>query len=274
LNDDQKKPIKTKEPKFKERSKNHSNSEIIKMMLDDKKPKVIDSETMIMETQKRVWGALKQGFEYEESFDESDKFLREHISERLHMIVLYVDLSGSTSMTLELPAKKIATIFGTFLAEMAYVIQQHNGFVLKFVGDAVIGYFIAENNALLAADAAVNCAKSMISIVEKGINPILNQYDYPDLQCKIGMDYGDNIVVRYGTVSKELHVDLLGPGMSIAAKIQNLAKPNQILIGKDVYTKLHPSITKSFEEVQWEKHEWVYHDRETGKLYPIFAHIN
>ena len=38
----------------------------------------------------------------------------------------------------------------------------------------------------------------MISVIQKGINPILNQYDYPDLMVKIGVDFGENIVVRYG----------------------------------------------------------------------------
>jgi hypothetical protein len=44
-----------------------------------------------------------------------------------------------------------------------------------------------------ATDDAVNCAKSMISVIQKGINPILNQYDYPDLMVKIGVDFGQNI---------------------------------------------------------------------------------
>ena len=44
---------------------------------------------------------------------------------------------------------------------------------LKFVGDAVIGYFVAEEIPLLAADNAVSCAKSMLTVIEKGINPIL-----------------------------------------------------------------------------------------------------
>ena len=71
---------------------------------------------------------------------------------------------------------------------MAAVIRQHHGYVLKFVGDAVIGYFVAEGNSLLTADNAVNCAKSMNTVIQKGINPILNQYDYPDLMVKIGVD--------------------------------------------------------------------------------------
>ena len=189
------------------------------------------------------------------------------------MIVLYVDLVGSTDITLSLPEDKVAIIISSFAQEMAAVIRQHDGYVLKFVGDSVIGYFIAEALPLVAADNAVNCAKAMVNVVEKGMNPILNQYDYPELKIKIGMDYGKNIIVRYGSDEGKSHVDILGPPMNIASKIQHLAEPNQILIGEDVYTRLHPSIQKSFERIVWTKTKWKYHDRETGKLYPVYGYV-
>jgi class 3 adenylate cyclase len=189
------------------------------------------------------------------------------------MIVLYVDLVGSTDIALSLPEEKVAIIIRSFAQEMSSIINQHDGYVLKFVGDAVIGYFVAEALPLLAADNAVNCAKAMVSVVEKGMNPILNQYDYPELKIKIGMDYGRNIIVRYGSNKEKSHVDILGPAMNIAAKIQHSAQPNQILIGEDVYTRLHPSIQKQFEQVVWTQTSWKYHDRETGKLYPVYSYV-
>ena len=189
------------------------------------------------------------------------------------MIVMYVDLVGSTDITLSLPEEKVAIIIRAFAQEMSNVIKQHDGYVLKFVGDAVIGYFIAEALPLIAADNAINCAKSMLTVVEKGINPILNQYDYPELKIKIGMDYGKNIIVRYGADKVKSHVDILGPSMNIAAKIQSTAYPNQILIGEDVYSRLHPTMQQKFNQVVWTKTKWKYHDRETGKLYPVYAYV-
>jgi len=37
-----------------------------------------------------------------------------------------------------------------------------------------------------------------LSVIKNGINPILNQYDYPELSLKIGTDEGENVVVLYG----------------------------------------------------------------------------
>jgi class 3 adenylate cyclase len=188
------------------------------------------------------------------------------------MVVLYVDLVGSTTMALEMPSEKIAIIISSFAQEMAAVIRQHHGYVLKFVGDAVIGYFVAEGNSLLTADNAVNCAKSMNTVIQKGINPILNQYDYPDLMVKIGVDFGQNIVVRYGADETNSHVDLMGPAMNIAAKIQNMAKPNQILIGSDVSKRLHPNSQKEFQEIIWKNDEWKYRSRLTGDIYQVYEY--
>jgi len=245
---------------------------VIDMLLGKRGEKVVDSETMIMETQKRVWGALKKGYEYTGITNESEKFLRDHVFKKINIVALYVDLVGSTTMTLELPAEKLATIISSFSQEMASVIRQHKGLVLKFVGDAVIGYFNAEDNTLLVSDNAVNCAKSMITVIEKGINPILNQYDYPDLMVKIGVDYGQSIVVRYGSNETTSHVDLMGPVMNISSKIQGMAKPNQILIGQDVYQRIHPTTQKNFKEKIWEKDEWKFRSRLTGEVYKVYEY--
>jgi len=88
-------------------------------LLSKNKEQTLDSETMILETQKRVWGALKKGYEYSGMVDESDQFLRKNVFSKLDMVVLYVDLVGSTTMTLEMPAEKIAIIVSSFSQEMA-----------------------------------------------------------------------------------------------------------------------------------------------------------
>jgi len=247
-----------------------SASNVVDMMLGKTAEKTIDSETMIQETQKRIWKSLKHGVEYDATVDRSDAFLRQHVNEKIHMVVLFVDLVGSTNISLTLPEEKVAIIISSFAQEMALAIRQHNGFVLKFVGDAVIGYFM-HTSVLIAADNAVSCAQRMIQIMDHGVNPILNNYDYPDLLLHIGLDYGDNMIVRYGSDKEKSHVDILGPTMNIAAKIQSMAKPQQILIGHDVYEKIHPSLQQKFKKESWSKNEWKYNDKRTGNPYHVYS---
>jgi class 3 adenylate cyclase len=109
----------------------------------------------------------------------------------------------------------------------------------------------------------------MITVIKNGINPILNQYDYPELSVKIGIDEGENIIVQYGH-DKSSPIDLLGYPMSITAKITSLTNPDVITIGEDVYAVLHPQIKKKFEQAKYSTKDWRYSNRQTGRLYKLY----
>lgn len=246
---------------------------IVDMLLGRGTEKVVDSETLITEVHDRVLKSLNHEFMYSTVTEESETFLREKVLQSMKMAVLFVDLVGSTSMILNLPKEKLAIIFTTFAQEMAYVIKRHEGFVLKFVGDAVIGYFVAEDLSASVANRAVTCAESMLKILKLGINPILKSNNLPELKIKIGIDYGENTIVRYGDDLQESHVDILGPSVSIASKIQNLAQPDQIVVGDDIYTKLHMSIQEYFARLKLDKSEWNYKSAKTKKVYPVYTYV-
>lgn len=231
--------------------------------------KTVDSETLVSQTQDRLWRALKRRFQYDVSLEPGQEYLRNHVSSKIPLVIMYADLVGSTNMSMTLPADKLTTIIRAFTYEMSQVVYSHEGCVLKYVGDAVISFFPATYNKLLACDRAVQCAKSMLTVVKNGINPILNQYDYPELNVKLGMDEGENVIVQYGHDRSSL-IDILGYCMNIAAKITSLTGPNKISIGEDVYKMLHPSIRAKFKEMKLNAEEWKYTDRETGKLYKVY----
>jgi len=244
---------------------------LVDVLLGRDNLELVNQTELVEEVQKRVWGALKHDFQYTNVTKDSEEFLSKNILSNVTMAVMYVDLVGSTDMVINLPHRQLAAIVSSFAQEMAYVIKQHNGLVLKFVGDAVIGYFVVKSN-IEVADVAVTCAESMIKVIKLGINPLLKQYDYPDLRIKIGIDYGENIIIRYGD-DKESHLDILGQSMNMAAKIQNRAYPDQILIGEDVYKKLNPSIQEFFEKLELDEKEWNYKSKLTGKIYSVFSYV-
>ena len=270
-----KKAVSKKAKKVKEliktSSENINSKSYVDMIFQDGE-KTVDSNTLIIKAQNRVLNSVKNGIEYPPFVDKSEEFLRNHVNSRVHIFVMYVDLVGSTNLTLSLPVEKIVTIVSSFAQEMAYTVTQFGGYMLKFVGDAVLAYFNAENELIYPADNIINCAKSMLKVITVGINPILTISGYPPLAAKIGIDHGQNIIVRYGSDIKKSHVDILGPSMNMAAKIQNMAEPNQLLIGGDVYNKLHPETQKSFKKKTFSETKWKYHHRITGKLYPIYAY--
>ena len=246
--------------------------DIIDILLGRGTEKVVDSNTLIREVQERVSKSLDNQFLYASVTEESEEFLRSRVLANTDMAVLFIDLVGSTSMILNLPNDKLSIIFTTFAQEMAYVIQRHHGFVLKFVGDAVIGYFVDEKDSSNVANKAVACAESMLKVLKIGINPILKKNGLPELRVKIGIDHGENTVVRYGDDPDDAHVDILGPSVSMAAKIQHLAAADQIMIGKDIFSRLHSNVREYFVQLDSDSIGWNYHSVRTGEIYSVFAY--
>ncbi|MXZ93206.1 MAG: adenylate/guanylate cyclase domain-containing protein [Cenarchaeum sp. SB0678_bin_8] len=232
---------------------------------------IVDSETLLRNTQTRIWASLKKDYRYKGVPDNSTKFLRQNVFKKFNAVVLYVDLVGSTEIALGLPYEKLAIIMGAFAQEMASTVDHHGGLLLKFMGDAIIAYFVPSKRVHFTADQAVRCAKSMSLVISEGINPILSQYDYPELHVRMGMDYGTNIVVRYGSDPKLSHVDLMGRSMNMASKIQSVANADQLLVGEDVYKLLHPRLQEEFEIVVWKDINWKYRSLDTGNLYKVYA---
>ena len=254
--------------------KNHDNpSSIVDMLLGKAENKTVDSETLINDVRNRINDSLEHGYRYSRIVDASEEFLRNHVFEQIEMAVIYVDLVGSTRLSLKLPPEKLSIVISSFVQEMSYVISQCGRYVLKFSGDAVIGYFVGKGSSLQAADDAVGCAESMLRVVKHGINPVLGKEgsELPKLEIKIGIDFGANTVVQYGSDDTRSLVDLLGSSMNMAAKVQGLAHSNQIVIGKDVYDRLHPTIKEMFSDITNHLSGWSYTSKNSNTIYKVYA---
>lgn len=103
------------------------------------------------------------------------------------------------------------TVIRAFSHYLSTVIESYEGYVLKYVGDAVIAVFPYGFNRYLTCDKSVECAKSMVMVLGEGINPILSKLKYPELSVKVGIDEGDNVVVQY-EYDQSSPIDILGMG--------------------------------------------------------------
>jgi len=234
-----------------------------------------DLYSSIVESQIRVRKALMHKSSHNYSNDNmliavasrSEHYLERHINSNLDVVVLYVDIAGSTSMSMRLSADKLALLIKVFVQEMSYLIAAYNGYVLKYAGDCVIAFFPPHTagNTSIQCIRAVNCARSMLTITKYAINPVLRENGYPMLRIKIGIDIGENKIVRIGS-----SLDLLGYTMSITAKIVDLAKAWRVVIGKWVYDALPLDVKGMFRELKLSKDEWDYRDSREGKYYNLY----
>ncbi len=231
---------------------------------------IFDLKTLVHLRQDRLWGAIKERYRYNTSIKRGQNYLIKHVDTKVSLVVMYADLVGSTKMSMTLPVEKLVTVIRAFSHELSSVIENLNGYVLKYAGDAVISFFPSGFNKYLTCDNAYRCAKSMISIIKDGINPILSKHGFPDLAIKIGIDEGENIVFQYG-YDKSSQVDVLGYTMNVTSKITSITSPNRISVGENVYKLLHPQIQSNFRRVIFDGNEWKYNNIKTGNPYQVYT---
>ena len=229
---------------------------------------IFDLQTLLTHRQDRIWSVLHERYKYNTSIKRGQNFLLNHVDSKLSLIVMYADLVGSTKMSMNLPVEKMAKIIKAYSHEISSVVESYEGFVLKYVGDAVIAFFHVGFNKYLACDKSFQCAKSMIDVIDNGINPIFEKDGYPELAVKIGIDEGENVAIQYG-FDKSAPIDLIGYPMNVAAKMTSLTGPNKISVGNNVFKLLHPSIQIQFHAMPLDENQWKYIDHENNSLYKV-----
>ena len=235
-------------------------------------PKAIRSDitdNIIKESQMRIKKALVQGFEYDHIVvAKSDQFLRKHAFQKLDFIVMYVDLVGSTRMSTELTPDFLSKIITVFSQEVSYVIESFGGLILKFVGDAIIGYFPPFKQK--SVDDIVLCGEAIVHVVRHAINPLLLQMGHKGIEVKITSDYGEHTIVRYGSDQERSYVDIISTTMNLAAKMQSVARGDQMVVGKKLYDKLSEDLQRIFEKGVFDKDRWSYHNLSEQKPYQLY----
>jgi adenylate cyclase len=241
-----------------------------------------------------MWKALKVKSEFDISMEETQKILEGYSESKVTLVILHVDIVESTRLSMILPVDRLAAIIRTFAQEMSLLIAAYGGYVLKYIGDAILAFFVVNSSSSSPSSSdddqlylpcmnAVSCACSMVKVIREGINPILGQYDYPELKIRIGIDVGENAVVQYGwdthildgkVVLKKPHLDILGYTISIAAKMTAVAKADQIVIGQLAYDVLEDKQRRTFKRLSMSPQIWDYVSSNTGTIYSLYGSVN
>jgi len=260
---------------------------------------VVDIPKIISSAQSSMWKALRTDPVFTFPFNETQEILSHYSVTKINSIILHIDIVGSTKLSMTLPIERISKIIQAFTQEMTKIIRLYGGYVLKYIGDAIIGFFTVDtDNLYLPCINAINCAKTMIKVINQGFNPVLSQYDYPEMGVRIGIDYGENVVVKYlpdsenpdsyedsssssSSQPKEKHpenkkeikqpiYDILGYTISIATKMTAYAKIDHIIVGQLIYDILSKEEQSYFTMVDTSPENWNYISDETGTIYRLY----
>ena len=135
--------------------------------------------------------------------------------------IMFTDMKGY-SMEMGRDEEQTLKKLWRYEKAMKSIIKEHDGRVVKTIGDAIMGDF----------DSAVNAVKAAIEIQ--------NLLKKEDIQIRIGLHLGD--VIHKGG-------DIFGDGVNIASRIESICEPGQIYISEDIYNQVKGKIHVEFENL-------------------------
>lgn len=157
-------------------------------------------------------------------------------NETIEGTVAFIDICGFTAISETASPNTVVAMINTYFDEMVKEITAQNGYVDKFIGDAIMAVFRGEFHLDRAIDAAL--------AVRNKINQLPTLEN--DLQFRpkvsIGIKSGEMICGNIGSATlKRLDYTVIGDTVNTAARLQDGAKPNQIIICEECYDKVKES---------------------------------
>ena len=130
---------------------------------------VVNIDLAIKRAQISMWEALRSETKFDISMEETNKILEEFAKSKVTLVILHVDLVDSTRLLMTLPVDRLSTIIQAFTREMSLIIEAYGGYILKYIGDAILAFFTVNiiDDLYLPCVNEVNCARSMIKIVRQ-----------------------------------------------------------------------------------------------------------
>lgn len=154
-------------------------------------------------------------------------------NESIEGTVMFVDVCGFTKISETTSPDVVVTMLNTYFDAMVKEIMEHNGIIDKFIGDAVMAVFRGEYHLDRAIDAAL--------AIRNQVNGFPNIADKENFKPKvsIGIKSGEMISGNIGSATlKRLDYTVIGDTVNTAARLQDAAKENQIIICENCYEKV------------------------------------
>lgn len=168
------------------------------------------------------------------------------LRERRQITVMFCDLVDSTKLSLELDAEDFTNAVSAYRDACVRVVRYWKGYISRYVGDGVLIYFgyprAAEDDALRGVAAAWELAHAIPelslpkSVSSTGSSPL------PMLRARISLHTGVAVV---GDVVGRESVEsdgALGATPNIAARLQSLARPGEVVISDTTAALLPPTV--------------------------------
>lgn len=165
--------------------------------------------------------------------------------------VMFVDITGFTSLTEKLSPEKLTVYLNKFFTIAVDCIFKYNGMIDKFIGDCVMALFGVPYPSPDSANDAVRAAREIIKSLEEKNGEFEKECGY-GIKVKISIATGNVFVGNIGSKTR-LDYTAIGPAVNLSSRLEEFAGDNEIIIDETTKTKLSETIKteeKGFTEVR------------------------
>jgi adenylate cyclase len=150
------------------------------------------------------------------------------LAERRTLTVFFSDIADFSGISEQLTASTLVNLLNSYFSEVATVIHEHRGFIDKYIGDAVMAFWISPfsagdthaSDACLAAlaqqEAIVALRARLPEITGMRRNP-------PKLEIRMGIATGEAVVGTVGASSSRSYT-VVGDTVNLASRIESISK--------------------------------------------------
>ncbi|ETR73007.1 MAG: adenylate cyclase [Candidatus Magnetoglobus multicellularis str. Araruama] len=138
------------------------------------------------------------------------------------LTIYFSDIVSFTSISESMQPKDLVVHLGEYLSEMSNIIQDNNGTVDKYIGDAVMAFWNAPrrvpNHAYLACRSALQNKNRLRELRKKW-----DAQNLPPFRARIGLNTGDVVVGNMGSEAR-LNYTVIGDAVNLASRLEAICK--------------------------------------------------
>jgi adenylate cyclase len=148
--------------------------------------------------------------------------------QRLTATVLFSDIAGFSTISERIEPEVLTAWLDFYLDAMSRTVLDHQGIVLRFIGDAILAVFgvpvprTSEAEMDRDAQNAVRCALGMAEALAM-INERCRRDGLPPVAIRVGIHTGSMVAGSMGTAD-HLEYSLVGDSVNTAARLEALSK--------------------------------------------------
>jgi adenylate cyclase len=162
-------------------------------------------------------------------------------AERRTLTIFFSDIKGFSGISEQLTASAVVNLLNSYFGTVAEVIHAHRGFIDKYIGDAVMAFWVSPFSAGddHASDACLAALAQQEAVVQlRAQLPEITgiRRDPPELAIRMGIATGEAVVGTIGSDSSRSYT-VIGDTVNLASRLESINKlySTSLIISEETY---------------------------------------